>query len=488
MVKIMKTLNKNITAEKETGRIYTPSFIVDNILTLSGYYGKIILKKHVIDNSCGNGAFLCKIVKQYCEEFVKSNLSTQGLKEELETFIHGIEIEAAEHKKCLENMSLVAKKFGINDIKWDVICADAMSVEKYNGKMAFVLGNPPYVRVHNMGKAFCSAKQFLFSQGGMTDLFIVFYELGIKMLSKNGTLGYITPSSYFNSVAGAYMRGYLVQNNLLKTVVDLQHFQAFPSTTYTAITILRKDCEGNDLNYYKFDQKNLIPYYVDTLSPTDYLIDGKFYFASKEELKVLAKVHSNSDKSDISVKNGYATLCDPVFIHDFDFQSQYIIPVVKASKGITKKILFPYYKNSVLVDENELKKDSHVYNYLLANKEKLVRRSNEKDSHKYWYAFGRSQAIGDTFREKLAISSLLRNEYDFKFTKAPSGTGVYGGLYITSETISLEEISKVLKTKEFMSYVSLLGKYKSGGYYTFSSKDVKKFLDYKFAFRGGSLC
>ena len=85
--------------------------------------------------------------------------------------------------------------------------------------MDFVLGNPPYVRVHNLGEIFDIIKNFQFSQNGMSDLFIAFYELGIKMLNRNGILGYITPSSYFNSIAGHYMRKYLTQNNLLKTIV-----------------------------------------------------------------------------------------------------------------------------------------------------------------------------------------------------------------------------------------------------------------------------
>ena len=141
-----------------------------------------------------------------------------------------------------------------------------------------------------------------------------------------------------------------------------------------------------------------------------------------------------------------------------------------------------------MISERALSEDLRIYNYLLENKEKLLKRSIKKDSSIYWYAFGRSQAINDTFCDKMAINSLLRTEEDFKFTHAPSGTGVYGGLYIISNSIPFEEIEKVLKTKEFISYVSLLGKYKSGGYYTFSSKDVKRFLDYKFAYDGGLLC
>ena len=484
-MKNLKTINNTISAEKETGRVYTPAFIVDIILDLSGYWGKNILDKHVIDNSCGDGAFLCKIVTRYCKEFISAFDNRILLKKNLETFIHGIEIEAIEQKKCIKNLSRIAETFGVYDVNWDVLCEDALNVEKFNGKMDFVLGNPPYVRVHNLGENFNKIKEFSFSQNGMSDLFIVFYELGIKMLSQNGILGYITPSSYFNSIAGGYMRKYFVKNNLLKTVVDLQHFQAFSSTTYTAITILQNNRKEKNVEYYRFNKEKLIPYHVDSLTSDEYYISGNYYFSTKSDLRILNKIHHNSEQSDILVKNGYATLCDSVFINDFNFQSSFIIPVIKASKGVLQKIFFPYDKNSLLVSEDVLRRDFSLYKYLNENKEKLHNRSNERNEKKYWYAFGRSQAIGDTFRDKMAINSLLRSEEDFKFTNAPAGTGVYGGLYIISNSIPFEDISKVLKTKEFMSYISLLGKYKSGGYYTYSSKDVKRYLDYKFAYNGG---
>lgn len=488
MVKRLKTMIKTISAEKEAGRFYTPTYIVDNILDLSGYCGSEIINKHIIDNSCGDGAFLCRIVNRYCEEFTNIFNDKDLLKENLAEYIHGIEIEASEQRKCIENLSNVAESFGVYDVKWDILCADALSIEQYNGKMDFVLGNPPYVRVHNLGENFDAIKKFSFSQNGMSDLFIVFYELGIKMLNKNGVLGYITPSSYFNSIAGNYMRKYFAQNNLLKAVVDLQHFQAFSATTYTAITILQNNRKEHSVEYYRFDNDNLVPYYVDTLTPDEFYISGDYYFASREDLKTLSKIYCNLGRSDILVKNGYATLCDPVFIHNFDFHSSFIIPVIKASKGIEQKIFFPYDENCELVSEDILSKDTSVYDYLLKNKERLLKRSSEKKAEQYWYAFGRSQAISDTFRNKMAINSLLRTEDDLKCTIAPAGTGVYGGLYIVSNGISFEEISKVLKTKEFMSYISLLGKYKSGGYYTYSSKDVKRYLDYKLAYDGGLLC
>lgn len=481
----MKTMQKDITTEKENGRFYTPEYIVNNILDLSGYYGAGILKKHAIDNSCGDGAFLCQIVQRYCQEAAEQGYSTEAIKADLSAYIHGIEIEVVEQQKCLTNISRVAEQFGIYDVSWDVICGDALSTKTYDGKMDFVLGNPPYVRVHNLGDTFDEIKKFSFAQNGMTDLFIVFYELGISMLNENGTLGYITPSSYFNSLAGAYMRKFLTQENLLKTVVDLKHFQAFSTTTYTTITILKKGRDDRQVDYYGFDEKNLIPYYVDTVTPDDYQIGGNYFFAKKEDLHLLHKILVNFEKCDVAVKNGYATLCDDVFVHAFDFQSKYIIPVIKSSKGTKQQIFYPYDKKGVLISEDEISQDTKMYQYLIDNKTKLTKRSNEKDADKYWFAFGRSQAISDTYKDKLAINSLLRSKEDFKFTEAPAGTGVYGGLYIVSGSIPISEIMGALKSDEFISYIELLGKYKSGGYYTFSSKDVKAFLDYKFAYDGG---
>ena len=177
-------------ANKTHGRIYTPDYIVHNIFDFAGYRGEKILKKHVIDNSCGDGAFLVEIVKEYCSSFLKKSNDLVELKKQLEEYIHGIELDDEEATKCRENMKAVASKFGINDYQPDVICSDTLDVHKFDGKMDFVLGNPPYVRVHNLGDSYNKIKEHKFAEGGMTDLYITFYEVGLNMLNKNGVLSY----------------------------------------------------------------------------------------------------------------------------------------------------------------------------------------------------------------------------------------------------------------------------------------------------------
>ena len=137
------------------------------------------------------------------------------------------------------------------------------------------------------------------------------------------------------------------------------------------------------------------------------------------------------------------------------------------------------------MSEETLKLDEQLYDYLLGRREQLLARSLDRSSKDFWFVYGRSQGISDVFKEKLSLNTLIRDTSDLKALIVPPGSGVYGGLYITSQSLPLTTIRSQLYSDEFVSYASLLGKYKSGGYYTFSSKDVKKYLDYKFAYRRG---
>ena len=52
---------------------------------------------------------------------------------------------------------------------------------------------------------------------------------------------------------------------------------------------------------------------------------------------------------------------------------------------------------------------------------------------------------------------------------------MFGGLYIVSD-LPVAEFERALRTDEFIGYVRSLCKYKNGGYYTFSSGDLGRYL------------
>ncbi len=463
---------------KNQGQVYTPKYIVENMLDFVEYNDSVILKKHIIDNSCGNGAFLTEIVKRYCISFLKNSNSKQILKKDLETYIHGIEVQEDIAEECKKNLNNIIKNFGIVNVDWDVKCKDALIVNQYNNKMDFVVGNPPYVRVHNLKNNYDNVKKFDFSQQGMTDLYIVFFEIGFNMLNSQGKMCLITPSSFLKSNAGMNLRKYVYKNKNLYKIIDLEHFQPFNATTYTVITLFENK-KHESIEYFLYDTIQLKPYKIDNLKYDDMVIDNKIYLAKTEDLRMLYEVerhYKNINKRNIVVKNGFATLADTVFIDDFNIKDEHVIDVIKASTGKKTKCIFPYYLDGKKISESELRtKHLDIYSYLLSKKHSLKNRDIDNEE---WFAFGRTQAIKDVSKYKISVNTIIKDIKSIKINESPAGTGIYSGLYILTDH-SLDTIKSILETEDFINYLKLLKNYKSGGYYTFSSLELEKFLTYK---------
>ena len=478
--------------KKKDGKIFTPKETADRMLhdilgwdNLKYENGRFYwpnIRKHIIDNSCGDGAFLALIVDFYIHNVsVTTRRNNQEIKKLLETYIHGIELDPVEYQKCIERLDRVAARDGIKGVKWDIKNCDALSCHDYDGKMDFVVANPPYIRTHDLE---CDLSGYSFAEEGMKDIYLAFYELGFRMLNETGKMCYIAPSSWFLSLAGQKMRDFIIDSRNLEYVEDYGHYQLFENaTTYVAITRFGKERTDN-IEYVKRDRTADDDGFWEshtTIPFDDACIDGKFYFGTPNQLKQMREIveYSKETKRDeklFNVKNGYATLADDVFITNMPWHlNEYYIPVIKSSTGKLAHCIYPYDKDGKLINEDKLKmaKGGFMYNWLLSEKEKLTGRATSEP----WYAFGRTQAINDTFKDKWAIKSIIKTTKDTKPVMAPAGTGVYGGLYILTEH---PEGLEVLETQDFINYIMMLGKYKSGGYYTFSSKELENYLNWSY--------
>ncbi len=74
-----------MATRKESGQVFTPPYLVCDILDVAGYRGIAILRKHIIDNSCGDGAFLQEIVARYCAAFLQQSSDVLLLCQDLST-------------------------------------------------------------------------------------------------------------------------------------------------------------------------------------------------------------------------------------------------------------------------------------------------------------------------------------------------------------------------------------------------------------------
>lgn len=111
--------NHTKEAKDERGEVFTPEYLVEEMLAILPQDFFTSAEKTMLDNSCGNGNFLVKIL-QYRMKNGISHIDA------IKT-IYGIELDENNVKECKERLSLGSK----NEEIWkilnnNIICADSL--------------------------------------------------------------------------------------------------------------------------------------------------------------------------------------------------------------------------------------------------------------------------------------------------------------------------------------------------------------------------
>lgn len=192
-----------IDERTKNGAIYTPSYIRDFIINqLSAEDPNKFNNGLIIDPACGCGAFLytaAQIIRN-------SDYSFQSIISRL----YGVDISAnsVRRTKLLLALTALTNDEYIKESDLHIYCANSLSFDfcqfdtvKKNGGYDYVIGNPPYVRSKNIElESKALLPNWEVTIGGNADLYLPFFEIGMKILNEHGRLGYITLNSFFKSV------------------------------------------------------------------------------------------------------------------------------------------------------------------------------------------------------------------------------------------------------------------------------------------------
>lgn len=478
--------------QKDLGQVWTPLWAVNRVLDEAGFANDKVLNKKILEPSFGEGVFIKEISSRIIIEANNKKYSDEEIISLVDNFVFGVEYDAIVFDKTLSEIKEWAfQKFGLVIPFSNLYKSDALDFEEFNS-FDFVVGNPPYVRVHNLPQDMRDKIKAYAHSTGTTDLYLIFYELGIKWLNDSGVLSYIAPNSWMRNASQKNFRAELVERKLISKITDFGKVKVFSGiSTYTSIVVLDKNCV-EEIVFKQMSTENTEDYKVSI--PISYLEKHKgapFNFLSHEDYSFIRKTFKE-DKPLIQdyykVQNGVATLGDKLFLLDetasVDFEEKFIAPVVKAStyKGepTGKKIIFPYKALNgkyVGVEEKELINQAPKLNeYFNGIKDSLIKRSFDKGSLWFWY--GRSQAIQETGKRKLVLSPLIGpDQASLKTYIVPEGTVVYSGILITelNKDYPLEKIKKTIESKKFARYCKLYGKDMSGNYKSISAPMIKNY-------------
>ncbi|MGH3927656.1 MAG: Eco57I restriction-modification methylase domain-containing protein, partial [Pseudonocardiaceae bacterium] len=111
----------------------------------------------------------------------------------------------------------------------------------------FVVGNPPYLRLEDVPDARMSAyRSACPTMGGRADIYVGFYEVGLRTLRPGGRLGFICADRWMRNQYGRRLRELVTRRYSMELVLSLHEVDAFYEqvSAYPAITIIKNAPQG----------------------------------------------------------------------------------------------------------------------------------------------------------------------------------------------------------------------------------------------------
>ena len=495
-------MTKKISKEKENGIIYTPKWIVREILNNLDFISNI--DKKILDPSCGDGAFLCEILK----EVLSKENDINKVKYILENNIFGFDIDNNSLIECENNLNNILKESDFNfNVKWNLLNFDSLekkNIFKYYEFFDFIVGNPPYIRIQHLGKERREKLQseWKLSKKGSTDIYITFFEMGYKLLNKNGKLGFITPNTYLKTQAGKDLRLFFKNKKVIESIINFNHYQIFNNaTTYTLITILSKNHNSSLFSLYQGNDKQEINF-IDNININD-LNNDNWVLKNNKILNRIKKIESRKfllgNISKIHV--GIQTLADDLYIfknpkflkgdlveitlkdsRKFKIEKEILRPIIKVSilKDSNEKqnrfIIFPYEKinnkNQIIKENKMANKFPLTFKYFNEIKYELSQRDKEKINSVCFYAFGRSNGLDNTFGKKI-LTSPMNLKPNFILNE-DENTTFYAGYCIKYDG-DLRELLAALNSKDMDFYIKNTSRDYQNNWKSYAKSFIEKF-------------
>lgn len=399
----------------EPGVVFTKDWVVDLVLDVVGYtVDNDLLAGCVVEPSCGDGAFLGRIVTRLCERAKRvGSLSVENLKPCVRAF--DLDDASVSASKMTIRRALVRFGLSENDSKTlsDVWVSQGDFLMANVPAARWVVGNPPYVRSslipREQRKAYCELMSCV-TMG--SDLYVGFFEKSLEALTEDGALCFICSDRWLQNRYGSRLRAFVSKRYSLDVHIRLHGVSAFEDdvSAYPAITLIRRGA-GRPMRYMEcrprfslsdvpaaerwiasgegaYRSENAS---ADVLRPLSG--SGSIPLAAPEKLQLLGDLASRYPRlEDAGVKLGIgiASGCDEVYItEDPDLvERDRMLPLFfmrdwrAGRREATKYLVNPWNEDGTLVNLDDYPR---LRGYFEENEERLRRRRVAKDHPDAWY-------------------------------------------------------------------------------------------------------
>jgi SAM-dependent methyltransferase len=229
----------------------------------------------LLDPACGSGAFLIEAFEQLYNAYQQSNDRLEELRGTRTLFdldrhilqhnLYGVDLneEAIEIgrlslwiKTAQRGKALTSLDHRIR-VGNSVIDDPAVHPRAFDWRAAFpevfeqggfdvVVGNPPYVRQEWISPFKPYLQQAFKAFHGAADLYVYFYELGMRLLRPGGRLSFVVTNKWLKAGYGEPLRRFFAHETWVESVVDFGHAKQIfvDADVFPSIIVARKPTEG----------------------------------------------------------------------------------------------------------------------------------------------------------------------------------------------------------------------------------------------------
>lgn len=398
----------------------------------------------ILDLGCGSGVFVEAALRRFQQQRIGLNNP-----ELLATLVAGVEIDRRRVTLAKRRLS---RRFGRPASGWRLEVADALTFSE-DRLYDFVIGNPPWVRVHHLSQPTKElARQRFQVAKGMFDLCHVFIEKAIRLLKPDGHLCLIVPAAIRSQPAAAPIRDFLDANS---------------------------SWELEPLNEYGFMQ---------SASVTGFVLRARKNHEAGSAPIVRKQQPVLSLGSICKVSTGTATGADSIFLVDmitmikYHLEPQALRPAIRGrdvTRGeveeVAKHLIWPYTSRedgrwtlAPLEQWPAIAEYLARYKVELASRPRLAQEISNYPTR--WYKFIDPRANEGQYLVRFAIPDILR---------LPAFATIRGDMPVVMNTCfqlrprEADTVLRLLKTPEFWERLKAGSRPLQNGYYRTSVSELR---------------
>lgn len=414
-----------VEQRRSAGQVYTPEHLAHFILEVAGYTANAPIEKQVLlDPACGAGVFLVAALRTLVECLAQLGVDRSTavgqsmILHAVARNLYGVDLDpkACELTRGAVRRELtqlfgapVAAKF----FERNVVCADYLlglhseRVPRHLNQGAnFIVGNPPYVPTSRITLAYKERlRQHFETASGRFDLYTLFIERSLGLLSDRGRMAFITPNKFLVSVTSGPLRSLLLSRGAIRTIVNFRSHRVFSdAATVPCITVFERGGKASAVSLIECHDR-LDPnggFRVLTRGEIDiaHLGNGPWHVTGRD-LRGLADAirgsHAGLEAFASRVSAGIATGCDGIYVLPRHvaraIEPDLVRPVVRgrdlAAFMVTdsgRAILIPYgYDSSGRPHLVDLARYPKAHAYLNPHRAMLEKRHCCRVWEKAWY-------------------------------------------------------------------------------------------------------